>query len=212
MRKIIGKHKNSRLIFVLIGVLLTLVILFSFYYYQIKNGRVFIDDSLISAPIGIISPTNTSVLNSLNVYEGENVKKGDILAVVGTNLISAATDGLIVSANDQLGESVSPQTQLIEMIDPTSMRVAGTIDENKGLNDIKVGQVASFTVDAIPGKTFWGYVDEISPSAKQTALSFSISTERPTQQFVIYVKYDAKKYSEIKNGMSAKISVYTKTN
>jgi multidrug resistance efflux pump len=107
---------------------------------------------------------------------------------------------------------VSTQTQLVQLINTNNIRVAGTLGENKGLNQIRVGQVTSFTVDAFPGKMYWGYVDEISPSAKQTQLSFSISSERPTQQFVIYAKFNAAQYPEIKNGMSAKMTVYTKTN
>jgi multidrug resistance efflux pump len=92
------------------------------------------------------------------------------------------------------------------------MRVAGTIDENKGLDKIHVGQVASFTVDAYPGKKFWGYVDEISQTANQTQASFSISSTRPTQQFTVYVRFNANDYPELKNGMSAKMVVFTNTN
>jgi multidrug resistance efflux pump len=97
------------------------------------------------------------------------------------------------------------------MIRPVNLRVTGTIDENKGLKDIHVGQVVSFTVDALPGNTYWGYVDEISPSAVAPAFSFSTSTERATQQFTVYAKFDSALYPAIKNGMSAKMVVYTKT-
>jgi multidrug resistance efflux pump len=89
--------------------------------------------------------------------------------------------------------------------------VVGKIDENKGLKDIRVGQTVSFTVDALPGNTYWGYIDEISPSALAPAFSFSTSSERSTQQFNVYAKFDSSLYSLIKNGMSAKIVVYTRT-
>jgi hypothetical protein len=91
------------------------------------------------------------------------------------------------------------------------MRIAGTIDENKGLDKVKIGQVVAFTVDALPNQTFWGYVDEIGVTSKQTALQFSVSSERPTQQFLIYARFNAYKYPQIKNGMSAKMTVYTNT-
>ena len=97
------------------------------------------------------------------------------------------------------------------MIRPVNLRVAGTIDENKGLNYLRVGQVVSFTVDALPGQSYWGYIDEISPTAVTSAFSFSTSTERTTQQFTVYAKFDSSAYSAIKNGMSAKMTVYTKT-
>ena len=115
-------------------------------------------------------------------------------------------------ANNQVGGSVSPQTPLVQLIDPSQMRVSGTIDENKGLDQIHVGQVVSFTVDAYPGKTFWGYVDEVAQTAKTTQASFSISNERPTQQFQVYARFNATAYPELKNGMSAKMEIFTNTN
>lgn len=210
MKKAIGKAKNPKIYNTLISVLLAVLILFGIYYYASHEGRILVDNSVISAPVATISPSSAGKLNELDVYEGQMIRKGDTLAVVGTDIIRASTDGLVILANNQVGGTVSTQTQLIQVIDPSQMRVAGTIDENKGLNEIKVGQVVSFTIDALPGKTFWGYVDEISPSAKQTNMSFSISSERPTQQFVVYAKFNATKYPEIKNGMSAKMTVFTK--
>jgi multidrug resistance efflux pump len=97
------------------------------------------------------------------------------------------------------------------MINFADMRVTGTIDENKGLDSVKIGQIVSFTVDALPGEIFWGYIDEISPTAKQTQLQFSVSSERPTQQFLVYARFNAYAYPQIKNGMSAKMTVYTNT-
>jgi multidrug resistance efflux pump len=147
----------------------------------------------------------------MDVKEGQTVQTGDTLAVVGSETLRADKDGLIISAADLTGSSVNPQTTLIQMIRPENMRVVGTIDENKGLSKIKVGQVVSFTVDAIAGKTFWGFVDEISPSAVAPAFAFSTSTERGTQKFTVYATFDATANSVIKNGMSAKMIVYTKS-
>lgn len=195
------------------GIVLAVILLVGLIlFYEKTTGRVFIDDSLISAPVISISSTTTGKLKELDVTEGQLVSRGDKLAVVGSETIRTDTDGIIILSNTQVGSSISPQTQLLQMVRPIDLRVAGTLDENKGLNNVRVGQTASFTIDAFPGKTYWGYVDEISPSAKQTQLSFSISNERPTQQFIVYVRYDTTKYPEIKNGMSAKMTVYAKTN
>lgn len=196
---------------VLTALLIILLAVGTYAYAQMRTGRVFIDDSLVSDPIINVAPTAAGKLEEIDVYEGEHVKKGDILAVVAGSPLYAATDGLIIMANNQIGSIVSTTAPVAQLINVSDMRIAGTIDENKGLSDIKIGQVVSFTVDALPGQTFWGYVDEIAPSAKQTQLSFSISSERPTQQFVIYTRFDAKKYPAIKNGMSAKMAIYTNT-
>lgn len=180
-------------------------------YKLFTGGKTYVDKSLIQAPIITVSPTTAGKVQEIDVKEGQTVSAGDTLAVVGSETLRAQTDGLIISANDLTGSTVNQATQLIQMIRTVNMRVAGTIDENKGLSEIRVGQVVSFTVDALPGKTFWGYVDEISPSANQQVFSFSTSTERPTQQFTVYTKFDTSNYPDIKNGMSAKMVIYTKT-
>ncbi len=211
MKKIFRLLKNRRFL-KLAGVTCLLLLLAGAYiFYQKTTARVYIDNSLIQAPILTISPAATGKVEAITVKEGQTVTPGDVLAVVGSESVRADTDGLIISAPDLTGSVVNPQTQLIQMIRPVSLRVAGTIDENKGLNQIRVGQVASFTVDALPGRTFWGYVDEISPSAIPQLFSFSSSTERPTQQFTVYAKFDSSLYPDIKNGMSAKLVVYTRT-
>lgn len=212
MKKFFSLFRDKQFLKRFFIVVIVILLIGSYIVYLKIANRIFIDDSLIQAPIITISPTSAGKVQEMDVTEGQNVQKGDQLAIVGSDTIRAATDGIIVLAPNITGSTVSTQTQLIQMINPVDMRVAGTIDENKGLDEIKVGQVVSFTVDAFPGKTYWGYVDEISPTAKTAQLSFSISSERPTQQFIVYARYDSSKYPEIKNGMSAKMTVYTKTN
>lgn len=211
MKRIFSALKNPKTRRIVILIFLAIALIVGGFYWLKTSGRVNIDDSLIQAPIINVSPATPAKLVEMDVYEGEKVRKGDKLAVTDNETLRADTDGLIVLANNQIGSVVSGQTPAVQLIQLSDMRVAGTLDENKGLKDIRVGQVISFTVDALPGQTFWGYVDEISPSAKQTQLSFSISTERPTQQFVVYARFNADASPQIKNGMSAKMTVYTNT-
>jgi multidrug resistance efflux pump len=211
MKKIFSKFKKRK--FLKIGGLVSLLIILAciYFYFRLTSGKVFIDHSLIQAPVLIISPSTSGKVAEIDVKEGQSVENGDTLAIVGSETLRADTDGLIISASDLTGSAVNPQTQLIQMIRPVNLRVVGTIDEDKGLNNIRVGQVVSFTIDALPNTTYWGYVDEISPSAVAPAFSFSTSTERPTQQFTVYAKFNSAAYPAIKNGMSAKMEVYTKT-
>ena len=196
---------------VISGITVCILLMSGYIYFQTMAARVFIDNSLIQTPVISISPSLPGKVQEIDVKEGQTVSRGDILAVVGSETLRAQTDGLITSASDLTGSTVNQATPLVQMIRPINMRVVGTIDENKGLSTIKVGQAISFTVDALPGKTFWGYIDEISPSANTPAFSFSSSSERPTQQFTVYAKFDTTVFSSIKNGMSAKMVVYTKT-
>jgi len=211
MKNFLAKIKNPKVLRAILVIFVAAALIGSYFFYQLLRNRVPIEDSLIQAPIITISPETPGKILDLKVYEGKRVKRGDALAIVGTSSLNAYQDGLIVSTDNAIGSIASAQTPVVQMINFADMRVAGTIDENKGLDNIKVGQVVSFTVDAFPGQTFWGYIDEISPTAKQTQLQFSVSSERPTQQFIVYARFNAYAYPQVKNGMSAKMTVYTST-
>ncbi len=204
------KNKKFRRVFILLALIL-LALASTFYYFK-KEGRVSIDNSQVQAPIINITSQTPGNLNEVDVAENQTVKNDDLLAIVGTQSLRAQTDGIVIQVNKQIGSVITPATSAVQLINPDDFRIVGTIDENKGLKDIRVGQAASFSVDAFPGQTFWGYVDEVSGTAKQTQAAFSISNERPTQQFNIFVRFDALRYPQIKNGMSAKLVIYTKTN
>lgn len=211
MKNFLAKIRDPKVIRIILVVVVAVLLIGGYIGYQLLRDRVSIEDSLVQAPIITISPDVPGAITQINVYEGETVKKGDTLAIVGTASLNAYQDGLIVSTDNELGSIASVATPVVQMINFADMRIAGTIDENKGLNKVKIGQIVSFTVDALPGQTFWGYVDEISPTAKQTGLQFSVSSERPTQQFVVYARFNAYAHPQILNGMSAKMTVYTST-
>jgi len=209
VKKLLGILKKPNVSKTLLGIAIAVVIIAAYIYIEKTTGRVFIENAQVSAPIVNISSLNPGKLVEVYTSEGKLVKKGDPLAVVGTDTIRADTDGLIIMTNKQIGATLTVQNPIVQMIDTSNFRIVGTLDENKGLAKIKVGQVVSFTIDALAGKTFWGYIDGVSPTAKQTQLSFSISSERPTQQFEVYARFNAYAYPEIKNGMSAKMTVFT---
>ena len=210
-KNIIAKLREPNVLRVIIIATVVILLLAGFVIYEKMTDRVFVDDSLIQAPIISIAPDTQGKILDVKVYDGQTVKKGDAVATVGTKTLNAYENGLIVSTNRTIGSIANPQVAVVQMINFSDMRVAGTLDETKGVDQVKVGQPVSFTVDALPGQSFWGFVDEVSPTAKQTQLQFSVSSERPTQQFIIYARFNAYQYPQILNGMSAKMTIYTNT-
>lgn len=182
----------------------------AFIYWQSNAGKVFIENSLLDAPIVNISASAPGMLNAIYVKEGERISANSQIALVGSEIIYAKEDGIISAAPKALGGYYAPGQTLVSEVVDSHMRVVGSIEENKGLKDIKVGQKATFTVDAFPGKTYEGVVDEISPVSQQTGVVFSISDKRPIQKFNVYVRFDVSQYSELKSGMSAKLTIVTK--
>jgi multidrug resistance efflux pump len=210
MKQKIHKLIKSPIGKIIIFSLILLAIIGSSLFYLLTNHRVKTDTAQVQTPIVDVVPTTPGHLLETYVNEGDKISKGDILALTDTGTIKSYTDGYVVKVNQQIGALFSAQTPIVETIDPNQSRIVGEIDENKGLSQIKPGQVASFTVDALPGKKFFGFVDEVSPTATQDQLSFSISSARPVRQFEVFIKFDSQKYPEIKNGMSAKLVIYTK--
>ena len=194
----------------LTGIVLIVASLSIFLYWSSISTYVAIDSSQISAPIINISPESEGILAEVYVKVGEVVSVGQPLAQVGSEILSAKIAGTIISVNNTPGQVFMAGSPVVSMIDSTQLRVVGKIDEDKGLSQIKVGDSATFTVDAFGGEQFTGIVDEISPTANQSSVVFSISDKREIKQFDVKVRYDISLHPEFKNGMSAKLRIYAK--
>jgi multidrug resistance efflux pump len=174
------------------------------------QSRVYTDAAAISAPITQLSPDSAGSLEELFVAEGDYVSADQPIARVGDEIIKAKSDGIVVSINNDIGTNFSPGQEVASMISPADLRVVGHIDEDKGLKYIQVGQPVTFTVDAFGGKKYYGVVDEISDTSRESDIVFNISDKRQVQEFDVKVRFDINAYPELKNGMSAKIWIYKK--
>ena len=142
--------------------------------------------------------------------EGDVVPPNSQVALVGSQIISAQDGGIVASAPDVLGAYFTPGQTVVSIVNNQQMKVVGQVAETKGLKDIAVGQRATFTVDAFPGKTYEGIVDQISPVSDDNGIIFSISDTRPVENFDVSVRFNISDYPELKSGMSAKITIHTK--
>lgn len=178
-------------------------------YWYTNSQYVYVDNSTIQAPEITLSPSTPGILEQVYVNEGDTVAANQIVARVGNELVKTKVPGIIVSVPATIGAEVNPNQAVVTMIDPTQLRVVGEVDENKGLDRIKVGDTVSFTVDAFGSKQYSAVVDEIAPTANQAGVVFNISSQRAVQQFDVKARFDTSLYPELKNGMSARMWVYT---
>jgi multidrug resistance efflux pump len=199
---------RRRLIIIGVSAFLILAAAGTATYLIFSSKEISIDSASISAPLINISPMTSGRLNAVYANEGDTLPANAPVALVGTEVIKTKTAGLIVQVTDTIGAQVSPGQTVVEMIDPTQLRVVGKIDENKGLAQIQVGDPITFTVDAFGSKSFNGVVDEITPTSNQSDIVFNISSQRETQQFDIKARFDINAYPQLKNGMSARMWVY----
>ena len=199
---------RRRLILVWSFALAILVAAGVFAYVLVQNNRVYIDTATITAPLISLAPTVAGSLNAVYVKEGDSVAANAPVAEVGNQVITAQVAGLIVKVNDTVGAEVQQGSAVVSMIDPKSLRVVGSIDEDKGLSQVAVGDPVVFTVDAFGSKQFTGVVDEIAPTANSTDVVFSVSDKRAVQTFDVKARFDTTVYQELKNGMSARMWIY----
>ncbi len=199
-----------RLITAGIGFLIVLAISGGAVYVILTHNQVYINQSLVTAPIIYLSPKSGGRLNTLFVHAGEKVSAFTPVAQVGNEIIETKISGTIIGTTNTIGALIPPGTPVVKMINPTQLRIVGKIDENKGLSSINVGDRVVFTVDAFGSKKYAGVVDEVSPTAISTGIVFDISSQRPTQQFDIKVRFNTDVYTKLKNGMSARMWIYTR--
>ena len=198
----------------LLGGLIVLVLLAAtggILYWNDLQSKVYVENSQITAPVISISPTTSGIIDELYVSVGDHVRKDQILAKVGDEVLVAKTDGIITGVENTPGHLVNPlmdTTPVISMIDTRELRVNGRVQEDKGLKDIAPGQRVEFTVDAFPSNRYQGVVEKIAPSSRVGDIVFSISDKRQEQEFDVKVIYDVNTYPELKNGMSAKMWIH----
>ncbi|HOX10941.1 MAG TPA: HlyD family efflux transporter periplasmic adaptor subunit, partial [Candidatus Moranbacteria bacterium] len=197
------KRKMDRKIAIGSLILIVAIAIGGYAYWRTTSSRIYIEKGEVSAPQIDLSSQNGGILETLWVKEGDTISRNQPVAQVGDEIIRSREDGLVVKVQNEIGRNFNRGEAIVGIIKPSDLRVLGTIEENKGLSDIQVGQRVIFTADAYGSKEYQGFVDEISPSSKDKGLAFSISDKRATSEFVIKVRFNNEAYPELKNGMSA---------
>jgi len=123
----------------------------------------------------------------------------------------APFDGVVSALNVEQGEIVitgtmnNPGTQILVVSDLSRMLVKADVDETDVV-EMKVGQKAKITVDALPDTSFPGTVTEIGNTAKRT---FSGGSEGQTN-FEVKVVFD-ENVPAVRPGMTADVEIETGT-
>jgi len=98
---------------------------------------------------------------------------------LGRTEIRAPVDGVVIKRSVDVGQTVAASLQAPELFviarDLRDMQVETSIDE-ADVGRIRVGQRATFTVDAFPGRTFTGEVRQVRKSAQtvQNVVTYTV--------------------------------------
>ena len=201
------KH-NKHLTAWIVLILLAAAVAGGVIYYETVMNKIYIDKAEISGTEIDLAAKTAGTLEEVSVKEGDVVPADTVVARVGNTLIKTDVAGTIIKVNTDIGSIYAAGSPVVVMIKTGDLKVVGRLAEDKGLKDVKVGQTAVFTVDAFGSKKYYGIVDEISATSRDSSVTFNISDKRETKEFNIKVRFDAATYPELKNGMSAKIQIY----
>jgi len=131
-------------------------------------------------------------------------------------VITAPTDGIVAKRGVEPGVLVQIGQGLMQLVPANEIWVTANMKETQ-VGDIAVGDPATFTVDAYPGKTFSGHVLSLSPAtgAKFALLPPDNATGNFTkvvQRVPVRITVDgpADPVRPLRPGMSVVVSVKTK--
>jgi HlyD family secretion protein len=161
----------------------------------------------------------TSSQRRIAVARASLVRSADILHKYDS---FAPLDGVVTNLPVRAGESVVPGlqnqtgTNIMTIADMSLITAEVKVDETDIIN-VRLGQTAEITIDAIPNKTFTGHVTEIGNTAilRSTgeAASQSAVSSQEAKDFKVVVAMDNPP-DEVRPGLSctAKISTATRKN
>jgi len=123
----------------------------------------------------------------------------------------APFDGVVSALNVEAGENVitgtmnNPGTEILVVSDLSRMLVKADVDETDVV-DMKLGQKAKITVDALPDTSFPGSVTDIGNTAKRSVTS----TVEGQTNFEVKVVFDTN-VPQVRPGMTADVEIETGT-
>lgn len=100
-------------------------------------------------------------------------------------LVRAPFDGVVGERKVSAGDTASIGKELLKVIDPNSMRFAGSVSAEK-IGEVSVGQAVNFRINGYAGQTFRGKVTRIDPSANDV-----------TRQVEVLVSFDDAKQPRV---------------
>jgi membrane fusion protein YbhG len=107
----------------------------------------------------------------------------------GEMRLDSPVDGVVLRKNLEAGETANPGVAILTLMDPRDMWLRAYVPETD-VGRVKVGQAATITVDAYPGRAFAGRISEIASDAEFTPKNVQTKKERVNLVFRIKIAVD----------------------
>jgi HlyD family secretion protein len=169
-----------------------------------RNKRLLADGIISQGDFDVSETAHSSAKASLKAAEGSVAQTKGALLQARTNLrysvIKSPVDGVVISRAVDVGQTVAASFQTPTLFtiaqDLTKMQIEVSVDE-ADISRVKVGQNATFTVDAYPEQSFGGRVVQVrsAPVVTQNVVTY-----------VVVVNVDNPEL-KLKPGMTANVSI-----
>ncbi len=108
--------------------------------------------------------TRRSALGAAAALDDAKARLASAQKNMDNTLVKAPYDGIVSERQVNPGDVVAPGAPLVTIVDPSTMRLEGSVLADQ-LGNIRVGAPVNFTVTGYPNRTFTGSVSNIYPSA-----------------------------------------------
>lgn len=190
--------------------------------YETKKSAYQVSSATVDQDKARVSQAQAQLESAQGHVTGARASLTHSTDVLSKTVYDAPFDGVVTYIPVHEGETVvmgiqnSPGSTLMTLADMSVITAEVQVDETDIVN-VKLGQIADVTIDAIPGKTFKGEVTEIGDNAivRSTGLATSQSTSSSQEAKDFKVVVTLKDPPEnIRPGLSttAKITTGTKSN
>jgi HlyD family secretion protein len=103
--------------------------------------------------------------------------------------VLAPIDGVVLRKNLEAGETANPGVPIVTLLDTRDLWLRAYVPETD-IGRVRVGQAATISVDAYPGRGFPGVISEIASEAEYTPRN--VQTKKERVNLVFRVKISAK--------------------
>jgi len=146
--------------------------------------------TLLEAARATVRVVEAQAQNSAALVKQRNAQLGQARVDLGRTEIRAPADGIVIKRSIEPGQTVAASLQAPEMFviarNLADLRVETAIDE-ADVGRLKVGQEATFTVDAFPGKRFKGAVTQVRKSAQvvSNVVSYTVIIDAANPELIL---------------------------
>lgn len=162
--------KKQNIIFAIIGIAIMIGVGVWYYFYWQGNNYFTTENSKVTAELRTVMPLSSGRVVKLNISEGSMVKENEVIGrLQNGSYLRSPINGQVVKSNIILNQMVSPSLVAAVIADTSNIYVGANVEETDIIK-IKEGQEVTVKLDAYPGKSFKGHVEEIN-KVTQAALS-----------------------------------------